>query len=63
MIFGKARKGLEEKDIIFKGSIPTVITGKNHTIETKTNGPKVGIPFKTEAGSFIIEVCLEGEYS
>lgn len=60
MISGQARKELEEIDVMFKGAIPTVITGKNHTIETKTNGPKVAIPFKTEAGSFIIEVCLEG---
>jgi chemotaxis protein CheX len=59
MISGQARKELEEIDVLFKGSIPTVVTGKNHTIETKTNGPKVAIPFKAEAGSFIIELCLE----
>ena len=59
MISGQARKELEEIGKKFQGAIPTVVTGKNHKLESMTKGPKVAIPFKTEAGSFTIEVCLE----
>ena len=60
MISGQARKELEEIGKIFHGAIPTVITGKDHTVDTLTKGPKIAIPFKTDSGSFTIEVCLEG---
>ena len=59
MISGQARKELAEIGKIFQGAIPSVITGKNHKLETMTKGPKIAIPFKTEFGSFTIEVCLE----
>jgi chemotaxis protein CheX len=59
MISGQARKELEEIGKLFHGAIPSVITGKNHTLESMAKGPKVAIPFKTDAGSFTIEVCLE----
>ncbi len=60
MISGQARKELEEIGKVFHGAIPSVITGKNHKIETMTKGPKIAIPFKTEFGSFTIEICFEG---
>lgn len=60
MISGQARKELEEIGKVFHGAIPTVITGKNHKLETMTKGPKIAIPFKTECGSFAIEICFEG---
>ena len=59
MISGQARKELEEIGKKFAGAIPTVISGKNHRVETMTKGPKVAIPFKTDAGNFTIEICLE----
>lgn len=59
MISGQARKELEEKGKVFEAAIPTVISGKNHTISHITNGPKIAIPFATEGGNFTIEVCLE----
>ena len=36
MISGQARKELEEMGRLFHGAIPTVITGKNHKIESST---------------------------
>ena len=60
MISGQARKELEEIGKTFGATIPSVITGKNHKIESMTKGPKIGIPFKTDFGSFTIEVSLEG---
>lgn len=61
MISGQARKELEEMGKLFHGAIPSVISGKNHKLETMTKGPRIAIPFKTDAGSFTIIVCLENE--
>ena len=57
---GPVSETLAEIDKVFQGTIPTVVTGKNHKLETKTKSPKVAIPFKTDFGSFTIEVNLEG---
>jgi len=59
MISGQARKELEEMGKLFQGSIPSVVTGKNHELMPLTKGPKIAIPFKTDFGSFTIEVALE----
>ena len=60
IISGQARKELEEIGKVFHGAIPSVITGKNHKLESMTKDPKIAIPFKTDFGSFTIEVALEG---
>lgn len=59
MISGQARKELDDVGRVFKAAIPSVITGRNHTIRHYTNGPKIAIPFKTDGGNFTIEVCFE----
>ena len=59
MISGQARQELEGIGKTYHGAIPSVVTGKSHKLESMTKGPKVAIPFKTDAGSFTIEVCLE----
>lgn len=59
MISGQARRELEEMGKIFKAAIPSVVTGKNHSIVHYTKGPKIAIPFSTEHGNFTIEVCFE----
>ncbi|WP_300456413.1 chemotaxis protein CheX [Desulfobacula sp.] len=59
MISGQARRELEETGKIFKSAIPSVITGKNHSVVQYTRGPKIAIPFSTENGEFTIEVCFE----
>jgi len=38
-----------------------VITGKNHKIESTAKGPKIAIPFTTDAGTFTISVCLDNK--
>lgn len=60
MISGQARKELEEANMVFHGAIPTVISGKQHRLLSMAKGPKIAIPFQTDAGGFTIEVCLEG---
>ncbi len=58
MISGDARRELEEKGVVLKGSLPSVITGKGHTINHITSGPVIAIPFETQAGSFTVEVSM-----
>jgi chemotaxis protein CheX len=59
MISGQARQEIEKTGKLLHGAIPTVITGKNHKLISMTKGPKIAIPFKTDAGNFTVEVCLE----
>ncbi len=59
MISGQARKELEEVGRVFKAAIPSVVTGKNHSVTHYTDGPKIAIPFSTDNGNFTIEVCFE----
>ena len=60
MISGQARQEIEEIGKILHGAIPTVVTGKNHKLISMAKGPKIAIPFKTDAGNFAVEVCLKG---
>lgn len=59
MISGQARRELEEIGKVFKAAIPSVVTGRNHSIIHYTEGPKIAIPFYTADGEFTIEVCFE----
>jgi chemotaxis protein CheX len=59
MISGQARRELEQMGKVFKAAIPSVVTGKNHSIRHYSDGPKIAIPFNTDGGDFTIEVCFE----
>ena len=59
MISGQARRELEEMGKVFKAAIPSVITGRNHSITHYSEGPKIAIHFSTDGGKFTIEVCFE----
>ena len=59
MISGQARQELEELGRSLQAAIPTVITGKNHSITHMTTSPVIAIPFSTDNGEFTIEVCFE----
>ena len=61
MIVGGAKRVLAEKGFKFNLAIPTIIKGENVTLNLKTRGPRVVIPFKikeTEA-AFTVEACIE----
>lgn len=58
MIFGKAKVELNEKGYGFKMAIPSVVTGKNHSIQNKSTGPRVAIPFESGVGPFTVEVSF-----
>jgi len=59
MISGQARQDLENMGKVLYAAIPTVISGKDHTISHMTTAPIMAVPFHTEYGNFTIEVCFE----
>ncbi|MEW5773859.1 MAG: chemotaxis protein CheX [Thermodesulfobacteriota bacterium] len=59
MISGQARRGLAEIGMTMNGGIPTVITGKDHSISHICKDPLLAIPFETPNGPFTVEVSLE----
>ena len=60
MIFRQAKVALNQKDYGLKAAIPSVITGKNHSIKSLTSGPWVMISFQTDIGELYIEICTSG---
>ncbi len=58
MISGDARRELAEKGHILKGAIPSVVSGKNHSIKHMAKGPAIAIPFSTPGGQFVVEICF-----
>ena len=59
IISGQARHKLEKSGMSLRAAIPTVITGKNHTITHITPYPVYAVDFGTDNGEFTIEVCFE----
>ncbi|MEE4356155.1 MAG: chemotaxis protein CheX [Desulfococcaceae bacterium] len=67
MISGQARQELELVDVSLDAAIPTVISGKNHTIKHISSYPIVAVDFVVGEGEFsseikdkfTIEICLE----
>lgn len=58
MIFGQAKIVLNEKGYGIKTAIPSVVTGKDHSLSAMTKGPIMVIPFESNMGSFFVEICL-----
>jgi chemotaxis protein CheX len=59
IVSGNGRQKLQGMGKTLKGGIPTIITGKNHTISHITSKPIIAVPFNTENGDFTFEVCFE----
>jgi chemotaxis protein CheX len=58
MVSGAARKILESGGLNINAAIPTVVMGRNHCIIHVLAGPSIIIPFSTDAGPFVVDVCL-----
>jgi chemotaxis protein CheX len=58
MVSGAARKKIESMGFSLSASIPTVVSGKEHSIMHVLGGPSVVIPFETDAGPFVVDVCM-----
>ncbi|HHO76333.1 MAG TPA: chemotaxis protein CheX [Deltaproteobacteria bacterium] len=59
IVSGNGRQKLQAMGKTMKGSIPTIVTGKDHTITHITTASVIAIPFFTENGDFTFEVCFE----
>lgn len=59
MISGVARGYLEKEDMRVYAAIPSVVYGKNHTINHILKSPSIVIPFVTDHGAFIVDVCIK----
>ncbi len=58
MVSGASRKELESIGFTINAAIPTVISGKGHSIKHVLGGPSLIIPFETDNGPFVIDVCI-----
>jgi chemotaxis protein CheX len=58
MISGVARTHMEKDGMAVYAAIPSVVYGKNHTINHILNSPSIVIPFSTDHGAFVVDVCI-----
>lgn len=58
MIFGQAKIVLNDQGYGIKSALPSVISGREHSLNTITKGPIVVVPFKSAVGEFFVEICL-----
>ncbi|GLX83731.1 chemotaxis protein CheX [Thalassotalea eurytherma] len=59
MVTGGAKRILSEKGFEFDMATPMVVSGKDHTINHKAEGPVVIIPLKSEFGRAYIEFSFD----
>jgi chemotaxis protein CheX len=59
MISGVARTYMEKEGMAVYAAIPSVIYGKDHTINHILNAPSIVIPFVTDSGTFVVDVCIK----
>jgi chemotaxis protein CheX len=59
MISGVARTHLEKDGMEVYAAIPSVVYGKNHTLNHILKAPSIVIPFETDEGSFVVDVCIK----
>ena len=59
MVTGGAKAIFESQGYDFNMSLPTVISGEGHSVEHKSEGPTIILPFSLDSGEFFIEVCFE----
>ena len=58
MIFGQAKIVLNEKGYGINIALPSVVTGKDHSLSSMTKGTVVVVPFTSTAGDFFVQICL-----
>lgn len=53
-----ARKKTETMGFSLSASIPTIVSGKEHSIMHILGGPSVVIPFETDESLFVVDICM-----
>jgi chemotaxis protein CheX len=59
MIFGQAKRVLNDANCDIAKALPTVVKGTNIETQHLSNKPVIVIPFETEAGIFHVEIASE----
>jgi chemotaxis protein CheX len=59
MISGVARTHMEKEGMQVYAAIPSVVYGKDHTINHILKSPSIVIPFDTDHGTFVVDVCIK----
>ena len=59
MVAGGAKNSLGDSGYDFGMATPVVVSGKDHTISHRVDGPKLILPFKGQTGKAFIEICFE----
>lgn len=59
MVTGGAKRTLGEKGFEFEMASPVVVSGFNHSISHRSEGPKLIMPFTHAAGKAHIEICFD----
>lgn len=59
MISGVARTQMEKDGLEVYAAIPAVIYGKDHMINHILKSPSIVIPFVTDHGPFVVDVCIK----
>ncbi|MDT0583502.1 MULTISPECIES: chemotaxis protein CheX [Alteromonadaceae] len=59
MICGGAKNALSEQGYQFEMAVPVIISGANHCIQHKVDGPKIIITFASDLGKAYLEICFD----
>ncbi len=59
IVAGGAKTVLAAEGLPFNISIPSVVVGKNHMINSKVNAPIIVIPFQLDRLRFVMEVTIK----
>jgi chemotaxis protein CheX len=59
MVAGGAKNTLGDMGYDFGMATPIVVTGKDHTINHQVDGPRLAMPFKSDAGQANLEICFD----
>jgi len=60
MISGQSRQALSSMGIKLQASLPSVISGRDMTMEGSGKRPLLIVPFSIEKGPFMLGLCMEG---
>lgn len=58
MVAGGAKGSLAEQGMSYRISVPTVVTGKEHFVSYKTDGPCLVVPFKVDDETFWVQISM-----
>jgi chemotaxis protein CheX len=59
MVAGGAKNTLGDMGYDFGMATPIVVAGKDHTINHQVDGPRLIMPFKSDAGQASLEICFD----